>query len=367
MTTFISLPLDIFRLIGKKAGCELQLLCYRCSYDLNEAHYLVEKYPLGLFEYSNLRVIQYLIQERYISYNWLQSNTYVFTIMCIGGDLQAIKWVVNRMEISSDMICSNRNLAFYNACSGGHLETVKWLISKVGRSRITPKTLNIHNLFKNIAINGHLNVFKWLRNIFPYDKCNHNIVFDFLWEACTNNHLTLAKYIVEGSYCSDNILRMVKMFGEVCMKGYIEMAIWISCDYISINWSSSFLMQSIFHMTCVKGQLEIAKFISTRYALSYKHITHYPIIDTFSACCKKEPPVAKWLFAKFKISENLSEDEKCMVLTNICLSGHTTMFKWLIENLNIDPEYIKTNKDKMARICSLKGQQQLSIWISKNC
>ena len=134
----------------------------------------------------------FLFLQSLSNYN-IRYEPHMLYASCESGDLETVKWIISRFNLSPEDVRANGNSAFLRSCENGHLELAQWLVSHTN--------LTAHNACANEALryscaNGHLEVAQWLATKFELTPDDARTADnDALRWSCANGHLELVQWL----------------------------------------------------------------------------------------------------------------------------------------------------------------------------
>jgi hypothetical protein len=151
------------------------------------------------------------------------------------------------------------------------------------------------NVFKTVCINGHLDVAKWLLQLYP----------NIIRESVLNTSV-------------------YSFFGDVCQNGHLEMAKWLHDNY---EYFDVDVYRSAFCYACRYGHLDVAKWLVGVKPFLTKHIHKEQLF--ISVCKTGQLDVAKWVFTLFPLINKISVLSDAFVKAG--LGNHIHVMLWLLE------------------------------------
>lgn len=174
--------------------------------------------------------------------------------------------ILNKLFLSNAKI-ENLKLKFFKYCCNGNLEKAINIYNKY--NKLFDFCINDDDffIFRKVCINGHLNVAKWLYDLYPNNKIFYANNCEPLRVTCINGNLEFAKWIYENidvnccNICLFNEKWMDNygIFRFVCLHGHLDVAKWL----YSINKKiySYEKYEISFRYACLNGHIELAKWL----------------------------------------------------------------------------------------------------------
>lgn len=291
-----------------------------------------------------------------------------FTTACYNGDIEMVKfWGNYRSDVFTSVIldvCCNDKLSFPKVCKNGHLNVAKWLYN------LYPYMLldNFNGIF-NIACDiGHLRMVKWIASIDPglFIENKTNLIVPF-WESCLHGKLNIAKWIYANS--DEKVYSLIDqssfyeynrhMFINICESRYVSVVRWLLTINPEIKDEDYIL--SLFNQACKAGELNNAKCI----------INKYPNINISDddekafrmACSWGQINIAKWLL-KIKPDINIRARSN-HAFNQACRYGYLDTAKWLLNispKIEMDEEAREALYDLFTSVCK-RDQLTVAKWL----
>ena len=194
-----------------------------CGKNAKIVEYCILKYGVSAFmdmlpgcfgtacEYGRMDVVLLLIEKFNITPEIVKhDNNYAFRCACENGHLYVAKFLYNKYNITkedarmSSFINNDNNYALRGACIEGHLDVVVWLVCTFSFKAkdftpmecfISKDNTEFRSVLELVASNGHLNVIKYMLNGFDFENITLLIIKSYAL-AKENGHTATADYLI---------------------------------------------------------------------------------------------------------------------------------------------------------------------------
>lgn len=275
------------------------------------------------------------------------SITLSFYLACEKNHLHMTKYLMKKYP--NELVWKKIENGFWDACVNGYLDICQFMYQSKFHTNF--KTKNFDGEMISSCSNGCLDSAKWILSV---TKIERNILDQIFREACTREHLDIARLIF---YLNDSKidihLNNEELFRNACQFGNTyTMKFLLSLDK---NIDIHILNDESFRNSCEFGNLDVAKLL---YQIS---LDNNDVIDIHrqddyafkNSCENGYIEVAKWLYS---LDTNMNVDWHRILLIN-CESNNIHFVKW-INSLDV---YINIHgqKEKIFRTCCRLGNFKL--------
>ncbi len=194
--------------------------------------------------------------------------------------------------------------AFYGACTNGHLELAKWLINIYPDIDVSSEDFFI---FTCTCMEGHLEVAKWLLLVKPCINVSTNEDFPFSC-SCGHGRFEVAKWLLSVKPSINVSARCEMPFTCACYGGYLNIAQWLLSVKPTINISAQ--DDYAFRMACWFNHLDLALWLQSLLPGKYDLIIENDKIISYN--------INKNILPVSNININLNYYNNDEVLCSIC-------------------------------------------------
>lgn len=308
-----------------------------------------------------------------------------FTLAANKNHTEIIKWFLDMDSVILDVGCFF-DRGFLRACQNGNLEIVKRLLHLLGNN----------NQYRYIGYgllyacsNNHLTVAQYIVEFGDKKNLiNHHLTQAFI-SACIYGHKDIAEWLIgleNDGYAridihydmqygndedEDNIPIMSSTaFNLACEGGYQNIAEWLI--QIGVQRQSEIDIgdgyEGRMYAVCMQGRIETAKWLVEIGAKYFNQFDQPTLLKLFSYTCQYgQLSVAQWLLT---LSEQLSKPINIHLKNDrpfrmACIQGNMAMAQWLFELGNQNYGKINLNvidPDVIETICK-NGHMHMMKWI----
>jgi ankyrin repeat protein len=258
--------------------------------------------------------------------------------------------------------------ALLYSCQNGHLEITKWLLDIY--PGISNSSLNQKNLFISSCMMGYFEFIKWLLEKYPtIDVYDHFVDFgenkyNAFTESCKNGHLEIAIFLqsLDHNKKIDEYKNIA--FFNCCQNGKLEVAQWLLSNYPSINIDYTIKKHwneyNTFVECCQYGHMEMAVWLQSL----NKNITfdEYKEKAFIKSCKNGHLNIAMWLLDKFPTLDVHSNKEEAF--RKSCEYGYLNVAKWLKDKYTTINVHTDNNGYDIAIVKSCSnGHKEIVEWL----
>jgi len=340
-----------------------------------------ERLDVAQWLWENYKDQLYPVEVRY------KPNRY-FKMACLNGNLELAKWLVVVMpELQMTELITE---AFNSACYGGNVAIVDWLWE-------LNNSFDLSNGFEKACSQNKNTIVEWI--------CAHvpqTIMINGFYAACTNGHLGLAQWtynaiqkhgqkeLLETSMnvkiSINHKTRIHSTFDEVCLHGYLNVALWMYQELPQFND-----LHHALTLTCSNGHMEMIQWLLTLDRTNQPISSlNQPIIlfgdaspnekekyihdefnNMFKYACEGNPdkclPLAQWLLEIHPSIDLHYDDDYAFV--EACTNGHLKTAQWLY-SLDSSFQFRKNNDSLFRNVCNNLHNDihvTVAVWLASLC
>lgn len=284
---------------------------------------------------------------KFVKHNPKHWSLSEFQNSCLHGHLTEVKrWVESGQITKSDVIMDDTWIV-RQICLEGHLEVLKWLSTKFELTRT--QVLGHLDGFDFCCRRGHLETAKWLFETFQITPDDSPDILTFWW-TCRHGHLEMAQW-----YHQHLPITKADVVGKdagsclffcVCQDEQFHVADWLLREF-SITKFDLFQHQhhmfSLLEIGCeFVSQLEVLKYLVRTFQLTREEALGTDLDVLFTCCCRDLLINLEWLIEAFHI--NKTDMAKHNFFLRPCLSScwceDLKLVRWLISYFKITPKDI---------------------------
>lgn len=303
-------------------------------------------------ESGNLKIPQWLFEIN-PNINIHRFNDYAFYRVCNLGHLEIAQWLYNidkNIDFKYNEEFTNKNENFFSlVCSNGYLNLAIWIFS-IDNDVINDLDMSL--IFEKSCKDGYLELSKWLLETFNYIDLN-NINNTFFLTAI-NGHIEILKWLYNIKIINNFIINNEILIINVCFNGYLNVIQWLYEINNNILNIEIIRVNIVIIDSCSKGNLEMIKWLYEKKSLSNDILN----ICFYEACINDHFETAKWL--KNIENNNIIVYEKLFIL--VCENCSIEMAQMLY---NINPLLnLRYNNDEAIKLAYLKCNYSVVKWLS---
>jgi len=243
-----------------------------------------------LKNYASYHIFRTALDQKYNSknrYSHLDMNNKfikLFTQGCLFGDLRVIRYIYNKYKFT-EIVSTNKiyfDFIFINVCERNDVEIINYFWDKISKHHTV-----LSNGFAIACIWGNI------ENALLLSK---NLVKD--WDKYVQRWI-FSKYTPHNSIKG-------RIFYEICLKGFFEMAKWFwenYCDGINNFEKIIDIFEIMMDLASTTDNIKIFKWLYTKYMVQLQHIKKkllYQQIEKIfvEACLNNSIEIGSWLCKK---------------------------------------------------------------------
>lgn len=364
-------------------GYIIDMFKYACKHDnLEIADFLSERYELTknevftlrdrafranffveVFEKGYLRITEFLVDKFKLIKDDFKIATDLFFTPCRGGNLELIKWFIEKFNITYDD--ARFEFLFQLACESNRLEVAQYLTKRFDLSRKN-RPYNINDIFDTVCRKLYVDLMEWMYAEFELLENRDSIIIAFI-ETCKLGDLQYAIWISDQFQLTDEEIRSDDnaAFRMACQNGDFEL---IEGLIDRFNFNAEDVRSDdnfAFRKACEDGNIELAEWLTDRFDLNINDAKSAGNCALLNACRDGNLELVKWLFDKFELNEDDAKTGDNTPFCVACKNGYLELAQWLAEKFNLTSQDASTMDNFAYRNALNNGHFEVTNWLEE--